>query len=122
MTHPILKEVCVIIRKISLVIGISMASVSMFTYLPTELVAQSAIPSYAKWSRIAIQETQMKYPHANIMDYLHIGSESRKESTVEKFRLWLREGDKEFAVFVKVTYSIKTNKLIDIELQEMDFS
>ncbi len=102
-------------------LGIALASASTWTYVPIEATAQSEIPSYAKWSRLAIKETQVKYPHANIVDYLHIGSESKKGSTVEKFRLWLKDGNREFGVLVNVTYAAETDKLINIEFQELHF-
>ncbi|WP_228548365.1 DUF3889 domain-containing protein [Sporosarcina obsidiansis] len=121
MTHPTLKEVCAIIQKLCMALGIALASASTWTYVPIEATAQSEIPSYAKWSRLAIKETQVKYPHANIVDYLHIGSESKKGSTVEKFRLWLKDGNREFGVLVNVTYAAETDKLINIEFQELHF-
>ncbi len=61
----------------------------------------------------------MKYPQANVVDYLHIGSESEKGAAVEKFRLWLKEGSREFGVLVNVTYAVGTDKLISVEFQEL---
>ena len=55
--------------------------------------AQQETPSYAKWGKLAVKETHSKYPDANIIDYKHIGSESKSDSTIENFKLWLKDGD-----------------------------
>jgi hypothetical protein len=79
---------------------------------------QTEVPVYAKWGKLAVQETQAKYPTANIIDYLHEGSESKDDSTIEKFKLWLKEGDREFGVFVRIEYITATEKVVGIEFQE----
>ena len=79
---------------------------------------QLDIPSYAKWSKIAIKETQKKYPEAKIIDYLHEGSQTKGDHTIEKFKLWLRGPNKEFGVFVRVKYITKTEELVTIEFEE----
>lgn len=118
MTHPIEKEMKSIMRKISLALGIFIIINAIPTHISTVPYALQAIPSYAKWSKLAIKETQSKYPHANIIDYLHEGSESKGESTIERFKLWLKERDNEFGVIVRITYTTETEKVITIELQE----
>lgn len=80
--------------------------------------AQPETPSYAKWGTLAMKETQSKYPNANIIDYLHEGSESKGDSTIEKFKLWLKEGDKEFGVFVRIEYTTATEIVVNIEFEE----
>ena len=80
--------------------------------------AQTEVPAYAKWGKLAVQETQAKYPTANIIDYLHEGSEPNGDSTIEKFKLWLKDGHNEFGVFVRIEYSTETEQVINIELQE----
>ena len=65
-----------------------------------------------------MKEAQLKYPNANIIDYLHEGSETHADSTTEKFKLWLKEDNKEFGVFVRVKYNTKTEELDTIEFQE----
>ncbi|MFJ7647631.1 DUF3889 domain-containing protein [Lysinibacillus sp. NPDC097279] len=75
-------------------------------------------PAYAKWGKLAIEKTQSSYPNSKIIDYLHEGSESNADATIEKFKLWLKEGDKEFGVYVRIKYITETQKVLDIELQE----
>jgi hypothetical protein len=49
---------------------------------------------------------------------LHEGSESKHDSTIEKFKLWLKDGDNEFGVFVRIEYTTATEKVVSIELEE----
>ncbi|SDQ10927.1 Protein of unknown function [Virgibacillus subterraneus] len=81
-------------------------------------VAEKDIPSYAKWGRMAMKETQAKYPNADIIDYLHRGRETKEGSTIEKFKLWLKENDKEFGVFINIEFNTETEKVIDITFRE----
>ncbi|AZB41978.1 DUF3889 domain-containing protein [Bacillus sp. FJAT-42376] len=78
-------------------------------------------PAYAKWSRIAIMEAKKKYPDAKLLDYLHIGQEDTGTGTVkEKFKLWVRQGTKEFGLYVTVEYDPKTQKVKKIDFKESD--
>lgn len=105
-------------RKIFIALGIFIAIISASTYLPITAHVQQEIPSYAKWGKLAVKETQSKYPNAKIIDYLHEGSESKGDSTIEKFKLWLKDGDKEFGVFVRIEYTTETEKVVTIEFEE----
>ena len=109
----------------ALVIGIVVVSAKTNTPEPAntsdvETTEQQPIeiPSYAKWSKIAMKETQKKYSNAKIIDYLHEGSVTNGDKTIEKFKLWLRDGKKEFGVIVSVKYVTKTEELVTIEFQE----
>lgn len=75
-------------------------------------------PSYAKWGVLAVKEIKQKYPTGSLVDYLHIGSETQGETTIEKFKLWLKDDHHEFGVFVTITYQTKTGDLLNIHLQE----
>lgn len=86
--------------------------------LPMTALAQLEIPAYAKWGKLAVKETQAKYPHADIIDYLHEGNEVNGDSTIEKFKLWLKEGDHEFGVFIRIEYLTETNKVKAIKFRE----
>jgi hypothetical protein len=105
-------------RKIFIVLGVLIAVNAAPTHVSTIALAQQEVPAYAKWGRLAIKETQSKYPNANIIDYLHEGSESKEDSTIEKFKLWLKDGDNEFGVFVRIEYTTETEKVVNIELKE----
>ncbi|WP_067727812.1 DUF3889 domain-containing protein [Oceanobacillus damuensis] len=81
---------------------------------------EEGIPSYAKWGRLAVMETEKRYPGANIVDYLHIGKEELEESTVEKFKLWLNAGEKEFGVLINIEFKTETDEVIRITFEETD--
>ena len=107
--------------KISMIVG-TLAAISVIgisNYTPTsQTQTQVEIPAYAKWSQIAIKETKIKYPNADIIDYLHEGSESNADSTIEKFKLWLKDSDKEFGVFVRIKYMKETEEIVYIKFHE----
>ena len=106
-----------IMRKLFIALGIFITGTTQ-THIPTIAHAQPEIPVYAKWGKLALKVTQSKYPNANIIDYLHEGSESKENSTIEKFKLWLKDGDNEFGVFARIEYITETEKVVTIELQE----
>lgn len=105
-------------RKILITLGTLMITGLTSTYPLAETLAQLEVPAYAKWGKLAMKETQSKYPNAKIIDYLHEYSESKDGSTTEKFKLWLKEDEKEFGVFIKITYITETEKVVNIEFQE----
>lgn len=87
-------------------------------YLPNTASAEKDVPSYAKWGRLAMTKTTEKYPDANIIDYLHKGKNVKNNSTVEKFKLWLRENDKEFGVFITIEFNTASEKIMKITFKE----
>lgn len=105
-------------RKTFIALGVFMTVNSAPTNILAITQTQQELSSYAKWGQLAIRETQAKYPNANIIDYLHEGHEQKGESTIENFKLWLKEGDKEFGVFVRIEYVTATEKVIHIEWSE----
>ncbi|TMU87486.1 DUF3889 domain-containing protein [Bacillus sp. BHET2] len=82
--------------------------------------AQQEIPSYAKWGSLAVRKTKDKYPDAAIIDYLHIGKENGSKISTEKFKLWLKQGGKEFGVLVDIQFETNSEKLIEIRFKETD--
>jgi hypothetical protein len=82
--------------------------------------AQKPEPAYAKWGRLAMKETKAKYPQAQIIDYLHIGKTSNDSIETEKFKLWLRENQKEYGVFVNISFDKKTHKVITMSFTKTD--
>mgnify|MGYP003456018491 FL=1 len=121
VTHPIKQEMRSIMRKTFIVLGTALILItfnSALTHFSTNAHSQQEIPSYAKWGKLAMKEAQSKYPNAKIIDYLHEGSESKGDSTIEKFKLWLKDDDKEFGVFVRIEYNTETEKVVDIEFEE----
>lgn len=105
-------------RKTIFAIAIIIVFYSTLTYMLNKNHAQQETPAYAKWGILVIKETKLKYPKAKIIDYLHVGSESKADQTIEKFKLWVKDANKEFGVFVKITFITETEEVITIEFQE----
>ncbi|MEG9298499.1 DUF3889 domain-containing protein [Mangrovibacillus sp. Mu-81] len=77
------------------------------------------VPSYAKWGSLAMQKTKERYPEAKIIDYLHIGREDSDGYSTEKFKLWLKEKDKEFGVQINISFDPETEELEEISFKEV---
>lgn len=103
--------------KIAIAIGLFITTYS--SHAPIVEVVQENAPAYAKWSRLAIKQTQEHYPQASIIDYLYIGSAQNDGTTVATFRLWLREGEREYGIVVRVAYITETEKLESVKFHEI---
>lgn len=79
---------------------------------------QIASPSYAKWGKIAMEETAKAYRGASIVDYLYEGRFSGgSEGDEERFLLWLKQDGREFGV--RVTITVKMDTLVSVKLREV---
>jgi len=106
------------LQKFFVILGTFLVFLTVQLHVPTIAYAQQEVPAYAKWGKLAVKEAQAKYPEAKILDYLHEGSEVHEDSTIEKFKLWLKQSDKEFGLHVRIKYITNTNKVVNIEFQE----
>jgi len=86
--------------------------------LNTAMAQQKPIPPYAKFGTLAMEKTHEKYPNAKIIDYLHIGRLTGRQTSTEKFKLWLKANSKEFGVFVNIEFNNETGKVIKITFKE----
>lgn len=75
---------------------------------------------YEKWGQLAVQKTKEKYPNAQIKDYKHVGRVQGINTTLEKFKLWLKEGEREFGVLVHIEFDKQTERVIDISFKEVE--
>lgn len=83
-------------------------------------IVQAAAPGYAKWGRLAMQETAKAYEGASIIDYKYEGrSRIAQGIAEEKFRLWLKHGDREFGVRVTITVEEATDRSQGVRLDEL---
>ncbi|MGE7945254.1 DUF3889 domain-containing protein [Lysinibacillus sp. NPDC093688] len=105
-------------RKFYVMLGFFLVLFAVSVHTPTSAYAQQEIPARAQWGKVAVKETQAKYPQAKILDYLYEGSEVNEDTTIEKFKLWIKLSDKEFGVQVRIKYVTNTNKLVKVEFQE----
>ncbi|MEH7224585.1 YqzG/YhdC family protein [Bacillus sp. JJ1566] len=78
------------------------------------------VPEYAKWGKLAMEETGKRYPSAQIVDYLHVGRYKKNGLYVERFKLWLKQGNREFGVFVNITFEPDTERVKNITVVETD--
>ncbi|MFS0920818.1 YqzG/YhdC family protein [Brevibacillus sp. 179-C 1.1 NHS] len=79
----------------------------------------SAQPSYAKWGRLAMQETMKRYPNAQIVDYLHVGRIQKTPTTSEEtFKLLLQEGNRRWALLVHIEFVNHTEDVVSISYEE----
>jgi hypothetical protein len=93
--------------------------ISFLAILIYSTVSVEAMPEYAKWGKIAVEETQKRY-NADIIDYKHIGrTELTQKKSEEKFKLWIRskEGN-EFGVFVSIQFDPSTEMIHSIQFSE----
>lgn len=76
-------------------------------------------PKYAKWGKLAVLETQKRYPKASVVDYLHVARRTMSASTTQEvFKLWLRDDKGEFGVYVRILFNTKTEQTLNITFQE----
>lgn len=79
----------------------------------------AAQPAYAKWGRIAMQQTIKTYPNAEIVDYLHVGRIEKTPTTSEEtFKLLLQEGNRRWALLVHIEFERKTEQIVRIRFEE----
>jgi hypothetical protein len=106
---------------VSIFLGIVL---NFYTIVPldssTSYNVRAEVPPYAKWGQLAMQKTKERYPNAAITDYLHLGRVPGTTSSTEKFKLWLKEKNKEFGVLVDIEFDKKTEKLITIKFREIE--
>lgn len=74
---------------------------------------------YEKWGNLAVQKTKEKYPNAEVTDYKHIGRVAGINTTMEKFKLVVKEGEREFGVLVNIEFDKETERVIDISFKEV---
>lgn len=86
------------------------------TNAPTIAVAA---PEYAKWGKIALEETQKRY-NAQIVDYEHIGRSHISDlKSEEAFKFWIRKKNgKEFGVYVTIQFERASEKISSIKFSE----
>lgn len=85
-----------------------------------EASIQLASPGYAKWGKIAVEETAKAYRGAAIVDYKYEGRFSGGRSgDEERFVLWLKQDGREFGVRVIVTVQPETEALVSVKLREL---
>lgn len=105
-------------------ISLMMTSTSIPVHAEPQATEKLAVqpnpnPPYAKWGRLAIQETKKRYPTAKIVDYLHVGRKSISAATAqERFKLWLKQENRQFGVYVSITFDTASERVLAISFEE----
>lgn len=87
--------------------------------VPAEDTFLHSQPSYAKWGRLAMEETSKAYEHSSIVDYKYEGRKQLPDGNAEEsFFLWLRQDGREFGVRVRIKVEANSDRLIGISLNE----
>ncbi len=97
---------------------IMISAFTSFNKVSSTIVQENTIPSYAKWGKMAMEKTKEKYPNAQITDYLHIGRDVGNSTSTEKFKLILKENNREFGLFVHLKFNNETEDLVDVNFSE----
>lgn len=85
-----------------------------------ETVALHAEPSYAKWGKLAMEETAKAYHDASIIDYKYEGRHAMGQGEAEEsFLLWLKQDGREFGVRVTIRVEAAADKLRGVKLVEV---
>ncbi|MFX3635535.1 MAG: DUF3889 domain-containing protein [Candidatus Pristimantibacillus sp.] len=94
------------------------AAIAFGVYIPAFSHAGAMEPDYAKWGRLAVQQTASKYK-AEIIDYKYEGYyKDNGGQAEERFLLWIRKENKEFGV--RVTIHIKGNSASSVEFKQLN--
>ncbi|REK76601.1 DUF3889 domain-containing protein [Paenibacillus paeoniae] len=106
----------VVVKAIFLLLSIA----SPDTQAAVEPIAvQAAAPAYAKWGKLAMEETAKVYRDASIVDYKYEGRFGSTEGVAEeRFLLWLRQGDRQFGVRVSLKIQLETENVLTVKLTE----
>jgi len=107
--------------KIVLLLALCLISpLSPLAFHPSSVNGQAAQPEYAKWGIVAMEATKAKYG-IPIVDYRHIGRVATAPGTAEeRFKLWLKDGNREFGVIVSVQFDTGSERLIAVKFRETD--
>ncbi|MDQ0862281.1 DUF3889 domain-containing protein [Bacillus sp. V2I10] len=92
----------------------------IFLLLPAT-IGQAQPPDYAKWGKIAVEETKKQYPNAQISDYTYQGKVFISDERVQyNFEFSLITNQQKKKVHVYVLVNPKSDKLIDVNFDEIE--
>ncbi|ATO28314.1 hypothetical protein RA13_10005 [Bacillus atrophaeus] len=94
---------------------------SFFSFTTAAAQAEETAFSSAhqtQWEEFAVKEAKKRYPLAQVLFKQKVWDRKRKDEAVKQYHLTLREGAKEFGVFVTISFepqSKKVNKIVIVE-------
>ena len=112
------REMRTIMRKTFIALGIFLTVNTVLTHIPSTVQAQQKSRPTQNGER-----SPLKKPKQNTLTQILLTTcmkvvKLEGNSTIEKFKLWLRDGEKEFGVFVRIEYTTQTEAVVNIDLQE----
>ncbi|WP_242507424.1 DUF3889 domain-containing protein [Brevibacillus agri] len=76
-------------------------------------------PAICQMGQIGDAGDDEKYPHAQIVDYLHVGRTAKTPTTSEEtFKLLLQEGNRRWALLVHIEFENQTEHVVQITYEE----
>ncbi|ASB88469.1 DUF3889 domain-containing protein [Bacillus sonorensis] len=71
-----------------------------------------------KWEEKAVQEAKKRYPEAEVRLTQKVWDRKRTDEAVKQYHLTLSEGNKDFGVFVTISYEPSTHKINKVVVVE----
>ncbi|UOY93070.1 YqzG/YhdC family protein [Ectobacillus sp. JY-23] len=97
----------------------AMLLVCLLILTTAQVYAARQDPSYAKWGKLAVLTTKEKYPQLDIIDYLYVGREKlAADIAVEKFKFWVRDGEREYGLFIDIELQLPDEQVRRITFRE----
>ncbi|MGM7721148.1 DUF3889 domain-containing protein [uncultured Metabacillus sp.] len=86
------------------------------TFSPVSFLSDAQAVSQKTWEEVAVNETKKRYPLSQVLFSQKIWDNSKKDITVKQYRLTLREGMEDFAVYTTITYDSSTGEIKKIQV------
>ena len=72
--------------------------------------------SQKTWEDVATKETKKRYPLSQVLFSQKIWDQAKKDITVKQYRLTLREGMQDFAVYTTITFDSTSGEIKKIQV------
>ena len=72
--------------------------------------------SQKTWEGVAVNETKKRYPLSQVLFSQKIWDKAKKDITVKQYRLTLREGMEDFAVYTTITFDSSSGEIKKIQV------
>ncbi len=72
--------------------------------------------SQKTWEDVAVKETKKRYPLSQVLFSQKIWDKKKKDITVKQYRLTLREGMQDFAVYTTITFDSESGEIKKVQV------
>ncbi|HZH58327.1 MAG TPA: DUF3889 domain-containing protein [Metabacillus sp.] len=87
-----------------------------FTTIQVSFSHEVQAVSQKTWEDVAVKETKKRYPLSQVLFSQKIWDKKKKDITVKQYRLTLREGMQDFAVYTTITFDSETGEIKKIQV------